>query len=174
LASTENVDVVDEEDQVLYPTTLEDCKRRGLLHRTACVFLRNSKNELLLQKRSLSDDWLPGKWTVSCTGHIRSGEDAFDGSVRELQEELGITTRPEFVFKQKLPRITWNGFIEHEIAYVFLAVSDTEISFDKNEVAEVVFLSDSACVELIKSKQTDFTPDALILIQKYLQEAETK
>ncbi|HYB03612.1 MAG TPA: NUDIX domain-containing protein [Nitrososphaerales archaeon] len=98
MSSEEIVEVVDESDNVLYSASLEKCKLEGLLHRSVAIVLLNSLGEILLQQRSSSDDWLPGKWTVSATGHLKAGEAPSDASARELKEELGVTGKPAFLF----------------------------------------------------------------------------
>ncbi len=169
MADNEVVEVVNEDDQVLYETTLEECKKKGLLHRAVAVFLRNSQGQVLLQRRSISDDWLPGKWTVSCTGHVRAGENPSHGSSRELREELGIAASPAFLFKEVLPKITWSGLTEYEVAYAFDVKSDSKIQIDPGEVDQVRFLTPSACLALIQDRPEDLTPDTIILLQNYLQ-----
>lgn len=167
----EQIDVVDEYNRVLYVATLAECKRLGLIHRMVCVFVRNSRGDILLQQRSFSDDWLPGKWTVSCTGHIRSGESPEDASVRELEEELGIAAKPRFLFTELLPKVTWGNSIEHEIAYAFELFSDEEPKADPEEVAKVQYVKLSDYSTHAERLANDFTPDAIMLLQKYLQKA---
>jgi len=167
----EQVEVVDEYDRVLYTTSLAECKSLGLIHRTVCVFVRNSDGLILLQQRSLLDDWLPGRWTVSCSGHIKAGENPEEASVRELEEELGIVAKPKFLFKELLPKITWETSIEHEIAYAFETESLGEPRINPNEVEKVQYVSQSDFSTHARSSPDDFTPDAIILLQKYLHEA---
>lgn len=168
LPVSEEVDVVDEDDHSLFVTTVEECKNKGLLHRSVAVFLRNSGRKILLQRRGLTDDWLPGKWTISSTGHVRAGENPETAASRELQEELGIAAEPAFILKQLLPKIPWKGKIEYELAFVFDAISDGAVTIDPAEVEEVRFLSLDECTFLIVNRPEDLTPDAVILFRKYL------
>ena len=50
----------------------------------------NSRNELLIQKRSLCKDRYPGCWDLSAGGFVQSGEDSAAAAVRELREETGL------------------------------------------------------------------------------------
>lgn len=168
----EMVEVVSTNDDVLYTTTLDDCKSRGLLHRTVCGFLRNSKDEILLQLRSFSDDWLPGKWTVSCSGHVRAGEPIEQACVRELREELGIESSPRFLFKMLLPRITWSRFTEYEFAHVFECSSDSTPKVNAQEVEKVKFVTPAELSHLLEIPSEEFTGDAIILLKRYLHKAE--
>ena len=172
LSTSESVEVVDDADRFLFVAPLEECKSRGLLHRTVCVFLRNSLGQILLQQRSISDDWLPGKWTVSCSGHVRAGEIPADAADRELREELGMNKRQKFVFKEFLPPITWSNKTEFEVAYAFECVSDAKISINRTEVQQVKFVLPDEINAIAKNNPDDFTPDAIILLQRYLHRGQ--
>ncbi len=168
LTTGENVDLVSKNDEPLFSTTLEECKRKGLLHRSVAIFLKNSRNEILLQQRSFSDDWLPGKWTVSSTGHVKAGELPSSASVRELKEELGIDAAPKFLFKFMLPEIRSSGVTEYEVAYAFEVKSDAEFVLDPKEVAQVRFFSLDDIRKLLQDRAKELTPDAIILLENYL------
>jgi len=165
---SELVDVVDENDNPIFVATLDECKSQGLLHRSVAVFLRNSEGEILLQQRSLNDDWMPGKWTASSTGHVRAGEDPRVAASRELKEELGITASTTFIFSDLLPKISWQGKTEHELAFAFDAISNAEICKDPVEVEQTRFFSPDECASLVANHQEELTPDGIRLLQKYL------
>ena len=62
----------------------------GLWHKIACVFIINSKGEVLMQKRSEFKMTNPNGWTCSASGHVDAGENALTGALRELEEEIGL------------------------------------------------------------------------------------
>jgi 16S rRNA (adenine1518-N6/adenine1519-N6)-dimethyltransferase len=88
---TEYFDWVDRHDQVIGITSREDAHRLNLYHRAVHLYARGEKGGLILQKRSLSKDVEPGRWTVSCSGHVDRGETFLDAAIRELREELGVS-----------------------------------------------------------------------------------
>jgi isopentenyldiphosphate isomerase len=96
----------------------------------------------------------------------RAGETPSSAAVREMKEELGLETKVSFKFKQLLLPITWSGFTEHELAYAFEAVSDTDLRINIEEIDRVKFLSPSECVQLAIEHPDTFTPDAIILLQR--------
>ncbi len=49
MPSEETVEVVNESDNVLYCTSLEGCKLKGLLHRSVAIVLINFQDEILPQ-----------------------------------------------------------------------------------------------------------------------------
>ena len=57
--------------------TAENCEvhRKGLIHKGICVWILNSNNEVLLQRRA-SDTTLPDMLDISFSGHVKRGETA--------------------------------------------------------------------------------------------------
>jgi len=72
--------------------------RLGKYHRAVHLYVFNSKNEVLLQRRSLSVDHFLGLYSISVTGHVNAGEFSANAVRRE---ELGINSaelRIDFLF----------------------------------------------------------------------------
>lgn len=88
-------DVVDADDRVIGQATRAAVHRDGLLHRSAHVFVFNSRGELFLQRRALSKDENPGVWDSSAAGHLDAGESYAEAARRELLEELGLALGPD-------------------------------------------------------------------------------
>jgi len=55
------------------------------------VMIQNSKGEFLIQKRSKQKD---GKYAAT-GGHVKKGQTSIEGMIEEIQEEIGLTVRPE-------------------------------------------------------------------------------
>ena len=55
------------------------------------VMIQNSKGEFLIQKRSKLKD---GKYAAT-GGHVKTGQTSIKGMIEEIQEELGLTVKPE-------------------------------------------------------------------------------
>ena len=97
--------LLNENDEVIGSASKKACHlaeniNKGMLHRAFSVFLFNSKNELLLQQRSLSKMTFPGFFTNTCCSHPRATksemtEDNYLGikkaAKRRLNFELGIS-----------------------------------------------------------------------------------
>ena len=76
--------------------------RLGKHHRAVHLYIFNSKNEVLLQRRALTVDNYPGLFGISVTGHVNAGESSSAAVRRELEEELGIDAsqlRLDFLFR---------------------------------------------------------------------------
>ena len=87
----------------------------------------------------MNKDLRPGYWTASTSGHVDIGESYEQAAKRELKEELGITSKLEFVGKCK-------GDLkeEREIYTIFTTNYNGEIKFDKEEIDEIEFKDLSA------------------------------
>lgn len=84
-------DIVNEKDQVVGRAKREEVHRnKKLIHRSIGVIIFNKKNEIFLQQRSKNKDLDPLKWTISCSGHVLSGDTYKTTAHRELKEELGL------------------------------------------------------------------------------------
>ena len=64
--------------------------RLGKRHRAVHLYLFNSNNELLLQRRAPTVDHAPGVFGISVTAHVDAGEFSSETVRREVQEELGL------------------------------------------------------------------------------------
>lgn len=68
------------------------------------LFIYNSKDMFLVQKRSKQKKSLPGMWSIT-SGAVMSGEDSMSAGIREAQEELGLTLdRSNFEFIERIKR----------------------------------------------------------------------
>lgn len=166
MAGTEVVDVVDSADRAVGEATITDCLERGLLHRAVAVLVLRSDGRILLQRRSTRDLWHPGRWTLSSTGHVKSGESYPDAAKRELFEELGIRSRVKPLCKLLLPKIKSRGLTEWEHVALFVSVTDAPVRIDSEEVEEVQTVSSSELRSMMEERR--LTPDAKVLLRKYI------
>ena len=83
--------VVDEDDNILGYQSRSVCHSSNkLTHRLIGIIVINDKGEILLQKRSKTQDSWPNYYTISVSGHVLKGETYRKAGLRELKEELGI------------------------------------------------------------------------------------
>jgi len=87
----EQFNIVDMSGNIKGVATRKECHNGSfLLHPVVHVLVFNDRDELILQKRSMSKYIQPGKWDTSIGGHILAGESLSDALERESLEELGI------------------------------------------------------------------------------------
>lgn len=162
MSADELFDVVDADDRVLRQEPRSVVHAQKLLHRAVHVFLFNSRQELLVQRRSATKDEYPLTYTSSASGHLAAGENYDDCAPREMQEEIGIAA--ELAFITKLPASEETSY-EHTALYQ--AVSDAVPSPDEQEVASVTFFTVPELMALLSIEPEKFSPAFATLLRWY-------
>ena len=160
----EYLDILDENGQLTgQQKPRSEVHRDGDWHRSAHIWIINSKQELLIQKRSAIKDSHPNQWDISSTGHVQGGDDYLTSALRELEEELGLVAEKEAleslgIFKDEA--VTNNGtFINKQFNEVFLIEMDldvAELKLQEEEVAEVKFVPFTELEKIIESGDENF------------------
>ena len=163
----EQVDLVDARDRVVGSTSLEECLQKGLLHRAVAVVVSRSTGRVVLQQRSKKDAWHPGKWTLSCTGHVRKGESYAEAAARELMEEIGISADLTLLDRYLLPTMRENGLTEREWVALFAATSDAAVRIDPVELEGVKEFTPSGLKKMLSGG--GLTPDSVILLAEFMR-----
>ena len=132
----EILEVVDEKGYVLKLAKRSEIHcDPSLLHRVVHVLVFDKKGRLLLQKRSLNKDVVPGKWDTSVGGHVNPAEDILDAAKREMKEELGISDcRLEYLYTY-----LFTNHIESELVSTFSCIYNGQFFFNKDEIDEIAF-----------------------------------
>ncbi len=132
----EMVVLVDEKDHQIGLMEKIEAHEKGLLHRAFSVFILNSENKVLLQKRAKNKYHSPDLWTNTCCSHQRMNETSLSAGNRRLIEEMGIDIELEeiFTFKYKAPFT--NGLIEHELDHVLIGYSEKNPIINPEEVSD--------------------------------------
>lgn len=135
----EKVVLVNTNNEVLGEMEKMEAHQKGLLHRAFSVFVFNSSNQLLMQKRASSKYHSGGLWTNTCCSHPRLNEDILDAGKRRLQEEMGFTTELmemfAFIYKANLD----NQLIEHEYDFVLIGKFENEPNINLDEVEDFAY-----------------------------------
>ena len=103
---------------------------KGCYYITVVVFIQNSKNEFLLQKRVKKKD---GKWATT-GGHPVSGETSRQGIITEIKEELGIDILEKNIKLFKTIK-TEDDFVD--IYYLKEDIDINKVRIQKEEVSAV-------------------------------------
>jgi len=142
-----------------------DVHKQGDWHRSVHVWLMNSQNQILIQKRAPGKAAFPNHWDISSAGHVVAGEDSLTSALRETQEELGLTLNPQdliYLFTNTRSLVLNSGsLIENEIQDVFLVKKDVKLSdlrLQKKEVSEIKFVGLKKLKQMIDRKTETFVP----------------
>jgi isopentenyl-diphosphate delta-isomerase len=130
--------------------------KEGILHRAFSIFIFNSKNELLLQKRALSKYHSPGKWSNSCCSHPIT-DDIKEEAKARLLKEMGVKCELKEIFSFQY-KAKVETLIENEFDHVFIGKSDKTPVPDKKEVSDWRFISIEDLNNEIKKNPELFTP----------------
>ena len=130
-------DIVDPDDNIIGQATRRECNSNpDIIHRAVFILIYNHKNQILWQKRSLTKDTCPGEWTTSVSGHVDSGDSYEEAAIRETMEELGIRIELEYMGK-----FLYRYSTENEYSAIFKGYSEGPFDFDKQEVADIEFMT---------------------------------
>ncbi len=166
MPASEVVDLVDADDKVVGRATLGRCLREGLLHRAVAVLVVRRGGELVLQRRSRNDAWHPGRWTLSCTGHVKSGEGYTAAAKRELAEELGIRSRVRPLGRYLLPKIRAGRLTEWEMVALYLCPTESAATPDPGELEEAREFDEGGVATMLAGRK--LTPDARMLLREVM------
>lgn len=156
--SGEIFDVVDADDQVTGTATRAEVHAGKLVHRAVHVFVFNKRGDLLLQKRSSLKDLCPGLWDSSVSGHLDSGEDYEAAAVRELAEEMGITTE---AVPEEIARITPREQTGWEHVRLYRTRHDGNIRYPAAEIEAAMWFPPAEIGAWVASHPADFAPGFL-------------
>lgn len=140
----EKFDVLDENG--LHTNRIESrqyCHEHGLYHKAVVLFIINSNNEVLLQKRSSNKKLWPNMWDISAGGHVLAGEYGFEAAIREAEEELGIDNikRENMLFLEScISHIKKGNIIDNMLNEYYIIHKDLdikELTLQTEEVSEV-------------------------------------
>ena len=106
---------------------------KGEYHLGVALWVINPEGKALLQKRSLSKEYGPGKWGIH-GGAACAGEGSLEACLREVSEEIGLYTQPEAL------KLLYRHFNEDCIFDDYITINDFNITDAKLQPEEVVEL----------------------------------
>lgn len=131
---------------------------KGLLHRAVTVYVFNSRQELLLQRRASDKYHCGGLWSNTCCGHPYPHESTRDAAERRLREEMGMDVTLTPVFELSYNLKLSNGLTEHEYGHVFFAVCDTLPQLNPQEADAWDYRPMALIEEQMQQQPQQFTP----------------
>lgn len=124
----------------------------GFYHKPVWIWIINSKNQILIQKRAKSKKLFPNLWDMPSAGHVKSKETSLEGAIRETYEELGVETNAEDY--EFITEYIYNpGW---EIAQIYILKLDMEIekfNLEEKEVETVKWLNYDEFIKVFYSNE---------------------
>ena len=155
----EYLDIVDKNDKVIGVAERgnlpADIYKKKFL-RYVNIFILNSKNELLLPKRSMNRRLFPGKFDFSCAEHVQSGESYDHAALRGLKEELNLVNVQIKDIGKINPMVEKvSGFAEiYQVIY-----KDNIQDYDKEGIEKLEWIKLEKIKKMIKSNPEKFKGD---------------
>lgn len=159
----EVVDIVDENDEVIGQMTRDALFSDPTISiRSVRIMIFDKDKKILFQKRSLKKKNMPGMWTLSAAGHVKSGTDITASAAEELAEEIGLSVPLKFVrklYEDVETRKVW--------VYTFIGEYDgSPVKLNPNETQETRFLDSKDILELEKSGEK-FLKNSLVNAREF-------
>ncbi len=123
--------------------------RNGQYHLVVHIWMKNSKGDFLIQRRSENRMPMPGEWAAT-GGSVRSGENSKTAAMRELEEELGIRVLENEI--QYVHRFTRkNSFVD--LWFVGVDASIDSLVLQEEEVQDAKWVTPEELKQMIETKQ---------------------
>lgn len=125
LASTEWVDIVNENNEVIAQSSREQMRAQCLRHRATYIVVHDGMGKILVQRRTETKDFHPGMLDATAGGVVQADEQLLESARREAEEELGIAGVPfadhgQFYYEDKFCRV-WGKPVQLRLAWAICA-----------------------------------------------------
>jgi len=155
----ERLILVDTQDKEIGTLSKSACHDgAGVLHRAFSLFVFNAAGELLIQQRAPGKRLWPDYWSNSCCSHPRAGESMAEAVERRVEQELGMRTRAEFVYKFEYTAQFGELGSEHELCWVYLARATAEPMINTTEISAWRWISAADLERALSVEGERFTP----------------
>lgn len=149
--------LVNENDEEIGVGEKMEVHKTGKLHRAFSIFVFNSENKLLIQKRAITKYHSGGLLTNTCCSHQRKGEDLYKTIHTRLMMEMGFDCELEEIFTLKYRAELDNDLIEHEIDHVFIGRFDGEPTPNPDEVDDYAWVNLEDVLREVSESPEKFT-----------------
>ncbi|ETP51117.1 isopentenyl-diphosphate delta-isomerase [Phytophthora nicotianae P10297] len=169
----EQIVQVDEQDNVVGPISKKDAHiHDGVLHRAFSVFVFNSKNELLIQKRASEKITFPSFRANTCCSHplftegeLEDGVGVKRAAIRKLEHELGIPASTfaiddlAYVSTVMYKAASDANWTEYEMDHILFARGEVPLdNVNKNEVEQIEFVARENLPALLNDSTRKLSP----------------
>jgi 16S rRNA (adenine1518-N6/adenine1519-N6)-dimethyltransferase len=151
--ASESFPVVDKNDRWLRDAPRAEVHGNKLRHRAVHILLFNANGDVFLQKRSRWKDRHPLVWDSSAAGHVNTGEEYDAAALREMDEELGVSTELKRI--TKLPASEQTG---QEFIWLYRGRHDGPFRLAPPEIEHGEFFPVALVSDWMRARPDDFAP----------------
>ncbi|WP_045215441.1 NUDIX domain-containing protein [Desulfonatronovibrio magnus] len=159
------LEVMDSADRPLAVLPETEIHRQGLLHRSIIALLYDRQFRLLLKKRSLLQELYPGRWDLSSTGHVLTGESTISAALRQMHTTFSFQPR-------KLKLITT---LKADLStnFEFISIFDagrilSPLELNTREVEDIVYVTKQDLRMMVRESPEIITPAVVRIWRKDL------
>lgn len=134
----------------------EELHNQNKLHNEVTIYIINSKNEVLLQRRSKNRRFSPNKFGV-IAGHVSYREDTITTAQREVKEEVGVKVKKEDIHKlsdRYLVKEEYNNHFMYPY-YIVLDKDEKDFKIQKEELSSVKWYKIEEVIKMINDNSKD-------------------
>ena len=159
--------LVDDTDRPIKLMDKMEAHVKGELRRAFSIFIFNSKNQFLLQKRAESKYHAGGLWTNTCCSHPLTENELVEEAKFRLNEEMGMEIAElkkgfSFTYKTEFN----NGLIENEFDHVLYGFTDDLPKLNPDEAQDFRYLYFEDLHAEVEANPKAFTPWFLLCYQR--------
>jgi 16S rRNA (adenine1518-N6/adenine1519-N6)-dimethyltransferase len=163
---------VNSKDRPISSGTKEEAWNTGAYHRIVKIFLFNPNGETLIQKRSMDCVSNPGRWDHSAAGHVDEGETYKQAALRELKEEINLTSIPlKEVMNIETHETDEPDKIKNRFNMLYEAHYDGDIH-PGPEVSETRWITPKNLLQWIEERPDDFTQGFVISFRELVERSQ--
>ena len=161
----EPIEIIDENENVLYQTGFREAHDKSLLHRFCRVLVLNDDGEMVLHVRgSIISD--AGKLDAS-GGHLNVGETYVQAAIRELQEEMGITVTAEQLTEIGRIEDRDRPHVENMIGRVFVVHHNGPYTIEEGELETLKLLKPEHFTNFMEQNIERVSPKLIKAVQAW-------
>ena len=117
----ELIDIYDSDMNLLGISSKQQAHQEGLWHKTGHCWIITEDGNIWLQLRGSDKQLYPNLLDISCAGHIQIGESTKSGTLREIEEEIGIHLEENNLEKMFTHKLVFdNPYKNREFCHTYL------------------------------------------------------
>jgi isopentenyl-diphosphate Delta-isomerase len=156
---------VDKSNKKIGLRPIKDFQTGKFIHRSSHLLLFNSKNEVLMCKRSANKRWYPNLYTYSASGTVKD-----ESCVKEeMKEELGINIKAKLAFIYP-----YLDKYDKSFHAFFIGKTDKKIKPEKLEISSLRWLSLKELEKDISENPKNYVPHVVFGLKRYFNEVLAK